>query len=94
VAQGLSGADVGQSRLGKNQWRVISGEWLETLTKILEFSFRLKDPLFATPDGAAEVQRGAVRRFVGFCGIYRRGEANGYMIVGAWSSALLRHNQI
>ena len=51
--------------MGKNQWRVISGEWLETLKKILEFSFRAKDPLFATPDGAAEVRHGAVRRFGG-----------------------------
>ena len=37
---------------------------------------------------------GSVRRFGGFCGIYRSGDANGYIIVGAWGSTLLRHNQI
>jgi hypothetical protein len=35
-----------------------------------------------------------VRRFGGSCGIYRSGDANGYIIVDAWGSTLLRHNQI
>ena len=37
---------------------------------------------------------GSIRRFGGFCGIYRSGDANGYIIVDAWGSTLLRHNQI
>jgi len=52
---------------------VTDGEWLETPTKILEFSCRIESPLFAMPAGA-------ILRFGG-CGIYRRGEKNGYIIV-------------
>ena len=56
------------------RWLLVTGgEWLETPTKILEFSCGLESPLFAMPAGA-------ILRFGG-CGIYRRGEKNGYIIV-------------